>query len=80
MFPDFLQSIFHTRPADAPGSKSADQATAKAGDLIFKDAQIQNCRLYVNSQSEIYVPTQLYEECKHLPMQIFERLSPQNLS
>ena len=36
-------------------------------------------RIYVNTPSEIFVPTLVYDESKHLPKQIFEILSPQYL-
>ena len=51
----------------------------KLGDLIFKEVSIKNMRAYVNTPSEIFVPTLVYDESKHLPKQIFEILSPQYL-
>lgn len=46
---------------------------------MFKDVAISNIRLYVNPKSEVYIPQLLYEETKHLPKQIFERISPQQV-
>ena len=51
----------------------------KLGDLIFKEISIKNMRAYVNTPSEIFVPTLVYDESKHLPKQIFEIFSPQYL-
>ena len=65
-FPDFLKTVFDTRPMQSSSNKPFD--------LLFKNIQAQNCRIYVNSSSEIYIPIQMYEECKNLPMQIFETL------
>ena len=59
-FPDFLKSVFDTRPMQS--------SSTKLGDLLFKDVQAQNCRIYVTSSSEIYIPTQMYEEYKNFPM------------
>ena len=59
-FPDFLQNIFNTVSA-------ADSDNTKLGDLIFKNVSVKNLRMYVNTPSEIFIPTLVYDESKHLP-------------
>ena len=48
-FPEFLKNVFNTKPASGTTNE-------KIGDLVFKDVQMQNCRIYVNNLSEIYIP------------------------
>lgn len=72
-FPDFLQCIFNTKPAatvfsGSPSGRGGSGAEPRLGDMIFKDGSMTKMRVYVNSGSEIFIPTSLYEESKHLPM------------
>ena len=80
-FPDFLSSVYYARAATSNDSKAGSKAaSSQVGDLLFKDAQINNCRLYINAKTDIFVPMHLYEEKKNEPMQIFESLTYEYLS
>lgn len=44
------------------------------GILITKEINLTNARVYVNSMSEMFIPTSLWEQTRHLENQIFDAM------
>ena len=51
-FTNFIKSVFDTRSAS-----SGNNADPSLSANIFKDIQVQNCRVYCNASSKIFIPT-----------------------
>ena len=47
--------------------------------MLLKNCQIDNLRFYWNCMSEMYIPTSLWEQTRHLKYQIFEAMEISDL-
>lgn len=50
------------------------------GSIILKELQIEGARAYYKSRSEVFIPTTLWEETRHLENQIFDALPADHLA
>ena len=48
--------------------------------LILKNLNIKDARIYINSMSEMFIPTSLWEQTRHMENQIFDDIPVESLN
>ena len=48
--------------------------------LILKNLNIKDARIYINSMSEMFIPTSLWEQTRHMENQIFDAMPVESLN
>lgn len=48
--------------------------------MILKELNLTNARIYLNSMSELFIPTSLWEQTRHLENQIFDAMPVETLN
>eukprot|EP00347_Sterkiella_histriomuscorum_P022380 403330690 len=56
-----------------------DQEKKDEGVIILKELSLTNARIYVNSMSEMFIPSSLWEQTRHLENQIFDAMPVESL-
>ena len=74
-FSEFLSPIFNKMSArtESPGNGTEE---VKDEQIVFKDITALGCKFYVNSRSQVYIPTSLWELKQNMPNTIFDDLPP----
>ena len=74
-FADFLEPIFNRVSARraSPGNTAEE---VKDDQVVFKDLAVTGCKFYVNTRSQVFIPTSLWELKQNLPNTIFDDLPP----
>ena len=71
-----LDNTTHDWKFEKPTTMNYLEQTPQNPATVLKDVVVKNIRVYWNSMSEMFVPTSLWEQTRHLKYQIFEAMDP----